>query len=63
MDDFLIKTDEGRFQQVLYNLSSNAIKWSKEGSSVVISVEFLPTNLVYMNHSMRVLIVDNGGLM
>lgn len=38
-----VRVDEGRFQQVMANLLSNAAKFSPEGQTVSVSAEVLPT--------------------
>ncbi|MCL5050374.1 MAG: PAS domain S-box protein [Firmicutes bacterium] len=53
IDSAQVYVDEQRFQQVMSNLISNAVKFSPEGSSVEITVTPLPQGL-------RVLVSDHG---
>jgi len=49
-----IQVDQGRFQQVMANLISNACKYSPEGGAVTLSTSLLP------NDQIRVAVADQG---
>ena len=52
--DYLLKSDQKRFQQVLLNLLSNAIKFTNQGGTIDIVVEYSSESEV------RVEVVDRG---
>jgi signal transduction histidine kinase len=42
-ENFTILTDKKRFQQVLINLQSNALKFTKSGGRVKITTAYVPS--------------------
>jgi CheY-like chemotaxis protein/anti-sigma regulatory factor (Ser/Thr protein kinase) len=57
-DDFVVKTDIKRLQQVLLNLLSNSIKFTAKQGSIVIMVE--KQEQEGMNDKLRISVTDNG---
>jgi len=53
-ENFLVKTDIKRLQQVFLNLLSNAIKFTDRDGKIVIIVENFPDQFL------RLSVVDNG---
>lgn len=50
-NNYMVSFDEQRFQQVLLNFQSNAIKFMhKENSSLLILVQLIPKHAQGMNH-------------
>ena len=39
---YTIEIDERRFQQILLNYQSNALKFARKGAAILISVVFIP---------------------
>ncbi len=55
-----VKSDRQRLKQILLNLISNAIKYNKEGGSVVVKTEKMPYDSVRQYIPVRISIIDTG---
>ena len=56
-EDYLVKTDIKRMQQVLLNLLSNAVKFTHKHGSIVIMIEKQQSG---QNEMLRISVTDNG---
>lgn len=55
-----VKSDRQRLKQILLNLINNAVKYNKEGGSVVIKTEKMPYDSVRQYTPVRISITDTG---
>ena len=56
-DDYLLKTDIKRLQQVLLNLVSNSIKFTPKAGRILIMIEKLEDR---QSEMLRISVTDNG---
>jgi signal transduction histidine kinase/CheY-like chemotaxis protein/ligand-binding sensor domain-containing protein len=54
-----IETDHAKFKQILYNLISNAVKFSRPGSMVTIAARVLPADMRHPE-SLAIRVIDRG---
>jgi len=56
-----LEADPVRFKQILYNLMSNALKFSDEGSTITIEARHVPEDVSPIGHeAVQVAVVDRG---
>ena len=56
-DNYIVKTDMKRMQQILLNLYSNAIKFTERNGNISLNVEKIFRNGQYM---LKIEVIDDG---